>query len=70
HVDRLTFESTPDLHVTVSIGATDHHGMQRILDAIDDADRVLYEAKAAGRNEVRTSWGDVAALAEPALTLT
>jgi diguanylate cyclase (GGDEF)-like protein len=56
HIERLRFDAIPDLHVTVSIGATIHRRMRDVDQTIAEADRTLYAAKEAGRNQVRTSW--------------
>ncbi|MDO8365130.1 MAG: diguanylate cyclase [Actinomycetota bacterium] len=42
--------------VTISVGASMHHRGQPVAEAIDDADRSLYVAKAAGRNRVQGAW--------------
>jgi len=40
----------PTLRVTVSAGLTEHIAGESVGDALDRADRALYEAKAQGRN--------------------
>jgi len=40
------------LHVTVSIGMTEHHAGETVTQALERADRALYEAKAQGRDRV------------------
>jgi diguanylate cyclase (GGDEF)-like protein len=44
-----------DLRVTVSMGMTEHIAGESVAQALDRADRALYEAKAAGRNRVAVS---------------
>jgi diguanylate cyclase (GGDEF)-like protein len=52
-------------HVTVSIGVTEGTGDGRSQEAIRRADAALYEAKAAGRNQVRSAVGLDGAPSDP-----
>jgi diguanylate cyclase (GGDEF)-like protein len=42
----------PPLRVTLSAGLTEHIAGESVVDALDRADRALYEAKAEGRNRI------------------
>jgi len=42
----------PPLRVTLSAGLTEPIAGESVVDALDRADRALYEAKAEGRNRI------------------
>jgi diguanylate cyclase (GGDEF)-like protein len=44
-----------DFQITVSIGVAEYHNDETTDDTLQRADKALYEAKDAGRNQVRLS---------------
>lgn len=51
-ISRMTFDKYPRLQVTASFGVSSSKGSQFAKDLYEKADKALYEAKRAGRNQV------------------
>ena len=63
----LSYDITPQITVTVSIGAAESNGRQDAPEhVVQAADRALYGAKAAGRDRVHVAGADAAVTADPA----
>ena len=51
-VAELTFASFPDIRISVSIGVTQAGRQEDVREVMSRADHALYQAKAAGRDQV------------------
>ncbi len=51
-IEKLIFDSNPDLKVTISIGVSSNFPKARAEDLVKNADLALYKAKRTGRNKV------------------
>jgi len=51
-IEKIKFKGIPELRITVSIGITFYEPKKEFLEAVEEADKAMYQAKKLGKNRI------------------